>query len=35
MSVLKWDPHPTLSEGEEEAAEMFLGSATHFFTSKK
>jgi dihydrolipoamide dehydrogenase len=28
-------PHPTLSETEEEAAEAFLGSATHILTRKK
>ena len=33
--ALSIHPHPTLSEGDEEAAEMFLGSATHLFTSKK
>jgi dihydrolipoamide dehydrogenase len=27
--VLSMHPHPTLSEGEEEAAEPFLCSATH------
>jgi len=27
-------PHPTLSEGEEEAAEAFLGSATHILPPK-
>jgi pyruvate/2-oxoglutarate dehydrogenase complex dihydrolipoamide dehydrogenase (E3) component len=27
--ALSIHPHPTLSEGEEEAAEAFLGSATH------
>jgi len=33
--ALSIHPHPTLSEGDEEAAEMFLGSATHLFTLKK
>jgi dihydrolipoamide dehydrogenase len=28
-------PHPTLSEGEEEAAEAFLGSSTHILPLKK
>lgn len=28
-------PHPTLSESEEEAAEAFLGSATHILSLKK
>lgn len=28
-------PHPTLSETEAEAAELFLGSATHLFSKKK
>ena len=28
-------PHPTLSEGEEEAAEAFLGSATHILSPKQ
>ncbi|MCE5243991.1 MAG: dihydrolipoyl dehydrogenase [Desulfobacteraceae bacterium] len=28
-------PHPTLSEGEEEAAEAFLGSSTHILPMKK
>jgi len=27
-------PHPTLSETEGEAAELFLGSATHIFSRK-
>jgi len=28
-------PHPTLSETEAEAAELFLGSATHVLNPKK
>ncbi|MFO7965375.1 MAG: dihydrolipoyl dehydrogenase [Desulfobacterales bacterium] len=28
-------PHPTLSEGEEEAAEAFLGSSTHILPRKR
>jgi dihydrolipoamide dehydrogenase len=28
-------PHPTLSEGEEEAAEAFLGSSTHILSRPK
>jgi dihydrolipoamide dehydrogenase len=28
-------PHPTLSEGEEEAAEAFLGSSTHILPPRK
>ncbi|MHC1744608.1 MAG: dihydrolipoyl dehydrogenase [Syntrophobacteraceae bacterium] len=28
-------PHPTLSEGEEEAAEAFLGSSTHILPMRK
>ena len=31
--ALSIHPHPTLSETEAEAAEIFLGSATHFFDS--
>jgi hypothetical protein len=30
--ALSIHPHPTLAESEEEAAEAFLGSATHIFT---
>lgn len=33
--ALSMHPHPTLSEGEEEAAEAFLGSSTHILSSKK
>jgi dihydrolipoamide dehydrogenase len=28
-------PHPTLSETVMEAAELFLGHATHFYPSKR
>jgi dihydrolipoamide dehydrogenase len=33
--ALSIHPHPTLSEGEEEAAEAFLGSSTHILPLKK
>jgi len=33
--ALSIHPHPTLSEGEEEAAEVFLGSATHILPPRK
>ncbi len=33
--ALSIHPHPTLSESEEEAAEAFLGSATHILSQKK
>jgi len=33
--ALSIHPHPTLSEGDEEAAEVFLGSATHLFAGRK
>ncbi len=33
--ALSIHPHPTLSEGEEEAAEAFLGSPTHILPLKK
>ena len=33
--ALSIHPHPTLSEGEEEAAEAFLGSPTHVLPPKK
>jgi dihydrolipoamide dehydrogenase len=33
--ALSIHPHPTLSEGEEEAAGAFLGSATHILPPKK
>ncbi|MGA2403329.1 MAG: dihydrolipoyl dehydrogenase, partial [Syntrophobacteraceae bacterium] len=33
--ALSIHPHPTLSEGEEEAAEAFLGSSTHILPQKK
>lgn len=33
--ALSIHPHPTLSEGEEEAAEAFLGSSTHILSQKK
>jgi hypothetical protein len=33
--ALSMHPHPTLSEGEEEAAEVFLGSATHILGRRK
>jgi dihydrolipoamide dehydrogenase len=33
--ALSIHPHPTLSEGEEEAAEAFLGSATHILPRRK
>lgn len=32
--ALSMHPHPTLSETEEEAAEAFLGSATHILTKR-
>ena len=33
--ALSIHPHPTLSEGEEEAAEAFLGSSTHILSKRK
>jgi dihydrolipoamide dehydrogenase len=33
--ALSIHPHPTLSEGEEEAAEAFLGKSTHILPKKK
>ena len=33
--ALSIHPHPTLSETEGEAAEIFLGSATHMLATKK
>jgi len=33
--ALSIHPHPTLSEGEEEAAEAFLGSSTHILPLRK
>ncbi|MFP5214076.1 MAG: dihydrolipoyl dehydrogenase [Acidobacteriota bacterium] len=33
--ALSIHPHPTLSEGEGEAAEVFLGSSTHILPQKK
>jgi dihydrolipoamide dehydrogenase len=33
--ALSMHPHPTLSEAEEEAAEVFLGSSTHILPQKK
>lgn len=33
--ALSIHPHPTLSEGEEEAAEAFLGSSTHILPQKR
>lgn len=33
--ALTMHPHPTLSEGEEEAAEAFLGSSTHILPQRK
>jgi dihydrolipoamide dehydrogenase len=33
--ALSIHPHPTLSEGEEEAAEAFLGKSTHILPRKK
>jgi len=33
--ALSIHPHPTLSETEGEAAEIFLGSATHILPKKK
>ncbi len=33
--ALSIHPHPTLSEGEEEAAEAFLGAATHILSQRK
>ena len=33
--ALSVHPHPTLSETEAEAAEIFLGSATHFLSGEK
>ena len=33
--ALSIHPHPTLSETEGEAAELYLGSATHILSKKK
>jgi dihydrolipoamide dehydrogenase len=33
--ALTMHPHPTLSETEGEAAEVFMGSATHILSQRK